>query len=87
MAMDQKVDEVIKNGREQVSNGGSWNSAKDIALLNALKVFPKDSALRKHLGEGLGSSTIDELQKLEQQLERSVSIIYAQKVDFYHKKE
>ncbi|CAI9288613.1 unnamed protein product [Lactuca saligna] len=45
-AVDKRVDEVIENEREQVSNGGSWSSAEDIALLNALKAFPKDSALR-----------------------------------------
>ncbi|KAI3502693.1 hypothetical protein L1887_30928 [Cichorium endivia] len=45
-AVDKRVDEVIENEREKVSNGGSWSSAEDIALLNALKAFPKDSAMR-----------------------------------------
>ena len=35
---------------------------------------------RKLLGEGLGTSTIDELVQIEQQLERSVRIIRARKV-------
>jgi len=37
-------------------------------------------SLRKLLGEGLGSCSIDELQKIEQQLERSISKIRAKKV-------
>lgn len=45
-AVDKRVDEVIENEREKVINGGSWSSAEDIALLNALKAFPKDVAMR-----------------------------------------
>ncbi|MFS7942247.1 putative transcription factor MYB-HB-like family [Helianthus anomalus] len=52
-AVDKRVDEVIENERgdvsnvsNNVSNGGSWSSAEDIALLNALKAFPKDVAMR-----------------------------------------
>lgn len=33
------------------------------------------------MGEGLGSCTIEELQEIEQQLERSVSNVRARKVD------
>ncbi|KAK1408951.1 hypothetical protein QVD17_41125 [Tagetes erecta] len=43
-AVDKRVDEVIES--ERMSNGGSWSSAEDIALLNALKAFPKDVAMR-----------------------------------------
>ncbi|KAJ0559340.1 putative transcription factor MYB-HB-like family [Helianthus annuus] len=52
-AVDKRVDEVIESERgdgsnvsNNVSNGGSWSSAEDIALLNALKAFPKDVAMR-----------------------------------------
>ncbi|KAL4570521.1 hypothetical protein LXL04_026177 [Taraxacum kok-saghyz] len=45
-AVDKRVDEVIENERENVSNVGGWSSTEDIALLNALKAFPKDSAMR-----------------------------------------
>ncbi|XP_024994945.1 transcription factor MAMYB [Cynara cardunculus var. scolymus] len=45
-AVDKRVDEVIENEREMASGGGSWSSAEDIALLNALKAFPKDVAMR-----------------------------------------
>ncbi|KAL8207904.1 hypothetical protein R6Q57_007316 [Mikania cordata] len=45
-AVDKRVDEVIENERQNAGNGGSWSSAEDIALLNALKAFPKDVAMR-----------------------------------------
>ncbi|KAI3693761.1 hypothetical protein L1987_76713 [Smallanthus sonchifolius] len=44
-AVDKRVDEVIEKERENVSDQ-SWSSAEDIALLNALKAFPKDVAMR-----------------------------------------
>ncbi|KAI3727876.1 hypothetical protein L6452_16497 [Arctium lappa] len=50
-AVDKRVDHVIENERE-IANangngvGGSWSSAEDIALLNALKAFPKDVSMR-----------------------------------------
>ncbi|KAJ9680832.1 hypothetical protein PVL29_019983 [Vitis rotundifolia] len=47
------------------------NMAKKIELLEISK--------RKLLGEGLGSCSIEELQQIEQQLERSVSCIRARK--------
>lgn len=39
------------------------------------------SSLRRLLGEGLGSCTLEELQQIEQQLERSVSSVRARKVN------
>ncbi|KAJ9680831.1 hypothetical protein PVL29_019983 [Vitis rotundifolia] len=50
------------------------NMAKKIELLEISK--------RKLLGEGLGSCSIEELQQIEQQLERSVSCIRARKVQY-----
>ncbi|GJW94435.1 MADS-box protein SOC1-like protein [Tanacetum coccineum] len=52
--------------------------AKEIELLEVAK--------RKLLGEGLGSSTIEELLQTEQQLERSVCIIRARKMQVYSEK-
>lgn len=43
-AVDKRVDEVIES--ERMGNGGSWSSGEDIALLNALKAFPKEVAMR-----------------------------------------
>ncbi|GJS29168.1 DnaJ homolog subfamily C member 2 [Tanacetum coccineum] len=50
-AVDKRVDEVIESEREENKvagngGGGSWSSSEDIALLNALKAFPKDVAMR-----------------------------------------
>ncbi|KHN29419.1 MADS-box protein SOC1 [Glycine soja] len=41
------------------------------------------SSLRKLLGEGLGSCSLEELQQIEQQLERSVSSVRARKNQVY----
>lgn len=41
-------------------------------------------AFRKLLGVGLGNCCIEELQRIEQQLELSVSIIRARKAIFFH---
>lgn len=50
-------------------------SEKHVWILNL-------ECLRKLLGEGLGSCSIEELQQIEQQLERSVSSIRARKVQY-----
>ncbi|XP_027334800.1 MADS-box protein SOC1 [Abrus precatorius] len=51
------------------------NMMKKIDLLEASK--------RKLMGEGLGSCSIDELQRMEQQLERSLSNVRARKTQFF----
>ncbi|KAL6495440.1 MADS-box protein soc1-like [Orobanche gracilis] len=43
------------------------------------KIEQLETSKRKLLGEGLGTCTIEELQQLERQLERSVNIIRARK--------
>ncbi|CAJ2671160.1 unnamed protein product [Trifolium pratense] len=48
---------------------------KKIELLEASK--------RKLMGEGLGSCTMEELQQIEQQLEKSVSVVRARKNQVY----
>ncbi|XP_042039001.1 MADS-box protein SOC1-like isoform X2 [Salvia splendens] len=47
------------------------------------KIEQLESSKRKLLGEGLGPCTIEELQQLEQQLERSVTTIRARKMQVY----
>ncbi|XP_042050387.1 MADS-box protein SOC1-like [Salvia splendens] len=47
------------------------------------KIEQLETAKRKLLGEGLGSCTIEELQQLEQQLERSVTTIRGRKMQVY----
>lgn len=51
------------------------NMMKKIDLLEAAK--------RKFLGEGLGACSIEELQRIEQQLERSLSNVRARKVQVF----
>ncbi|XP_071691135.1 MADS-box protein SOC1-like isoform X2 [Rutidosis leptorrhynchoides] len=50
--------------------------AKQIELLEVAK--------RKLLGEGMGSTTIDELLQIEQRLEKSVCIVRARKMHVYN---
>ncbi|KAL6569440.1 MADS-box protein soc1-like [Orobanche minor] len=47
------------------------------------KIEQLETSKRKLLGEGLGTCTIEELQQLERQLERSVNIIRARKMHVY----
>ncbi|KAK4411333.1 UNVERIFIED_CONTAM: MADS-box protein SOC1 [Sesamum angustifolium] len=47
------------------------------------KIEQLEASKRKLLGENLGNCSIEELQQLEQQLERSVSIIRARKMQVY----
>ncbi|KAL1548709.1 MADS-box protein soc1, variant 3 [Salvia divinorum] len=47
------------------------------------KIEQLETSKRKLLGEGLGSCTIEELQQLEQQLERSVTTIRERKMQVY----
>ncbi|XP_038887708.1 transcription factor MAMYB [Benincasa hispida] len=46
--MDKRIENVNEEGATAVVDGqvAGWSSGEDIALLNALKTFPKDSALR-----------------------------------------
>ncbi|XP_076893898.1 MADS-box protein SOC1-like [Bidens hawaiensis] len=87
------MEETIERYRNQVKQFQTENSAiiEDLQLQhlrqeaeimgNKIKVL--ELAKRKLLGEGLGSSTIEELQELEHQLERSVCIIRARKMQVY----
>ncbi|KAL1369052.1 MADS-box protein SOC1 isoform X1 [Arachis hypogaea] len=47
------------------------------------KIDILEAAKRKFLGEGLGSCSIEELIQIEQQLEKSVSIVRARKTQLY----
>ncbi|CAI9101656.1 OLC1v1039027C4 [Oldenlandia corymbosa var. corymbosa] len=48
------------------------------------KIEQLESAKRKLLGDGIASCSLEELQKLEQQLERSVNCIRQRKMQVYH---
>ncbi|GER57475.1 MADS-box transcription factor, partial [Striga asiatica] len=47
------------------------------------KIEQLEASKGKLLGQGLGTCTIEELQQLERQLERSVSVIRARKMQVY----
>lgn len=77
------VKEVQPENSSSVEDA-QWQHLKNETATMAKKIEVLEITKRKLLGEGLGSSTIDELQKLEQQLERSVSIIRARKMQVYN---
>ncbi|XP_058745603.1 MADS-box protein SOC1-like [Vicia villosa] len=47
------------------------------------KIDLLETSKRKFLGEGLGSCSIDELQRIEQQLERSITNIRLKKAEVF----
>ncbi|XP_076905272.1 MADS-box protein SOC1-like isoform X3 [Bidens hawaiensis] len=87
------MEETIERYRNQVKEVQTENSAtvEDVQLQNLRqeaeimgnKIKVLELSKRKLLGEGLGSSTIEELQELEHQLERSLCIIRARKMHDY----
>ncbi|XP_076886438.1 MADS-box protein SOC1-like isoform X2 [Bidens hawaiensis] len=83
--------ETIERYRSQVKDTQTDTSSvedvqhlKNETALMAKKVELLEVAKRKLLGEGLGSSTIEDLVRIEQQLERSVRIIRARKMQVYN---
>ncbi|KAI3703212.1 hypothetical protein L1987_73130 [Smallanthus sonchifolius] len=84
--------ETIKRYRDHVKETQTQNSpgAEDVQQLRQLAVGMAkqiellEVAKRKILGQGLGSTTIEELLSIEEQLERSVSIIRERKMQVYN---
>ncbi|KAL5796308.1 hypothetical protein ACOSQ2_001128 [Xanthoceras sorbifolium] len=68
------IDKPTEQSMQQLKNEAA-NMVKKIELLEVAK--------RRLLGEGLGSCTIEELQQIEQQLERSVSNVRARKTQVF----
>lgn len=71
----QTVNRSDEQNIQQHLKQETTNLMKKIELLEASK--------RRLLGEGLGSCTLEELQQIEQQLERSVSSVRARKNQVY----
>lgn len=69
-AAPKTVEQNMQNMKQEAAS-----MMKKIDILEASK--------RKLLGEGLGSCSIDELQKIEQQLERSISNVRARKAQVF----
>ncbi|CAL0315126.1 unnamed protein product [Lupinus luteus] len=57
---------------------------KQEASIMSKKIDLLEASKRKLLGEGLGSCSIDELQEIEKQLERSVSSVRARKTQVFN---
>ncbi|KAL8227890.1 hypothetical protein R6Q57_015474 [Mikania cordata] len=91
-SMDETIERYKNHVKEAHTDNSSsvedaqrwWQHLKDETASMAKKIEILEVAKRKLLGEGLGSSTIEELQQIEQQLERSVSIIRARKMQVYN---
>nr|AAO22989.1 MADS-box transcription factor CDM36 [Chrysanthemum x morifolium] len=88
---NSSMQETIERYRSHVKDiQTDTSSVEDVQNLKhetaamAKKVEALEVAKRKLLGEGLGTSTIDELVQIEQQLERSVRIIRARKMQVYN---
>ncbi|XP_022021749.1 MADS-box protein SOC1 isoform X3 [Helianthus annuus] len=88
------MEEVINRYRNHVKDVQTENSVteEDVqwqhlrqeteSMGNKIKVL--ELAKRKLLGQGLGSSTIEELQEIEHQLEKSICTIRARKMQVYN---
>ncbi|KAI3796580.1 hypothetical protein L1987_39258 [Smallanthus sonchifolius] len=91
-SMEETIERYRNHVKEvQTDNSSSvedaqWQHLKDETASMATKIEILEITKRKLLGEDLGSSSIEELLQIEQQLERSVSIIRARKMQVYDEK-
>nr|XP_043620781.1 MADS-box protein SOC1 [Erigeron canadensis]XP_043620782.1 MADS-box protein SOC1 [Erigeron canadensis]XP_043620783.1 MADS-box protein SOC1 [Erigeron canadensis]XP_043620784.1 MADS-box protein SOC1 [Erigeron canadensis]XP_043620785.1 MADS-box protein SOC1 [Erigeron canadensis] len=74
----------VKDVQTDTSSVEDVQHLKDETASMAKKVELLEVAKRKLLGEGLGTTSMEELLQIEQQLERSVRIIRAQKMQVYN---
>nr|XP_043624182.1 MADS-box protein SOC1-like [Erigeron canadensis] len=77
------VKEVQTDNSSSVDEDAQWQQLRNETESMAKKIEALELAKRKLLGEGMGLSSIEELQEIEQQLERSVGIIRARKMQVY----
>ncbi|KAK9065472.1 hypothetical protein SSX86_014873 [Deinandra increscens subsp. villosa] len=85
------MEEAIERYRNHIKEVQTENSTifefqhlKQETASMGKKIEVLELAKRKLLGEGLGSSTIEELQEIEHHLERSIRIIRARKMQIYN---
>ncbi|MCD7452110.1 hypothetical protein HAX54_015027 [Datura stramonium] len=74
----QKNDKSLGQFNRKTVEQTTENLKEELATMTRKLEFLEDSK-RKLLGQGLESSTLDELQQVEEQLERSLSNIRARK--------
>ncbi|XP_047946422.1 MADS-box protein SOC1-like [Salvia hispanica] len=86
-SMNETIQRYQKHTKDSQANNPpsehTMQHLKHEAATMMKKIEQLETAKRKLLGEGLGSCTIEELQQLEQQLERSVTTIRARKMQVY----
>ncbi|MFS7942660.1 putative transcription factor, K-box [Helianthus anomalus] len=74
----------VKDVQTDISSVEDVQHLKHETAIMAKKVELLEVAKRRLLGEGLGATTIDELVRIEQQLERGVRLVRARKMQVYH---
>ncbi|KAG6431009.1 hypothetical protein SASPL_109084 [Salvia splendens] len=87
VSMHETIQRYQKHTKDSQANHPpsehTMQNLKHEAAAMMKKIEQLETAKRKLLGEGLGSCTIEELQQLEQQLERSVTTIRGRKMQVY----
>lgn len=86
-SMHDTIERYQKHTKDNQANNppadNNMQHLKHEAASMLKKIEQLEASKRKLLGESLGSCTIEELQQLEQQLERSVTTIRARKMQVY----
>nr|AHJ60268.1 SOC1 [Paeonia suffruticosa] len=75
--------ETRSGGSDEIVDQNAQHFKREAETL-AKKIELLEASKRKLMGEGLGSCTVEELQQLEQQLERSVANVRARKSQVFN---
>nr|CAL36575.1 deficiens H24 homologue [Misopates orontium] len=86
-SMQETIERYQKHAKEVQANNPptehNFQHLKHETVSMMKKIEQLETSKRKLLGEGLGTCNMEELQQLEQQLERSVTSIRARKMQVY----
>ncbi|XP_076908263.1 MADS-box protein SOC1-like [Bidens hawaiensis] len=80
----EKYRSQVKDVQTDTSSVEDVQHLKQETAIMAKKVELLEVAKRKLLGEGLGATTIEELVRMEQQLEKGVHLVRARKIQVYN---
>ncbi|CAN8318697.1 unnamed protein product [Cochlearia groenlandica] len=85
--MQDSIDRYLRHTKDRISNKPvseeNMQHLKHEAANMMKKIEQLDASKRKLLGEGIGTCSIEELQHIENQLEKSVKCIRARKTQLY----
>ncbi|KAF2603868.1 hypothetical protein F2Q70_00024668, partial [Brassica cretica] len=84
--MQDTIDRYLRHTKDRVSKPVSEENLQHLkheAANMMKKIEQLEASKRKLLGEGIGSCSIEELQQIEQQLEKSVKCIRARKTQVF----